>query len=222
MNDVFEAPLTELDLYWLGFLMADGYVNYSKKNKCLELGLHPRDSEQVSKFKLFTGSHNTIRVTDKVCKICVYSKELVERVMPYGLVPRKTKTAQALLGIDNSRHFWRGVVDGDGSLGVHRQRQRGYYYERPQLQLMGSWYLLVQFCNFLSSTGVHVDFYKSGSMWSFGITGKRALNVIDLLYKDSLIHLDRKKEKANTLLAHFSETEVIDYVVKEIMKDERA
>ena len=62
----------------------------------------------------------------------------------YGFTPRKSWdgciTDQRLL---NSRHFWRGMIDGDGSIG-YRKRD-GY----PLLSLVGTKIMIDQFRYFI-------------------------------------------------------------------------
>lgn len=63
-------------------------------------------------------------------KLTLLGKELVEVMKSHGVVPRKTFVAEVPDGISehNQPHFFRGVVDGDGSLslgGAHGEGRSG-------------------------------------------------------------------------------------------------
>ena len=77
---------------------------------------------------------------------------LVQRLTRLGVGPRKSLTLRirdkALL---QSRDFWRGVIDGDGTVVIarHAKQRRTYWYPRIQL-VSGSEAFILQFTDFLA------------------------------------------------------------------------
>jgi len=118
-HTVFSTPLSEEAQYWLGFLLTDGSVVYPKGGNFLpkiSLELQARDKSQVELFQDFIRSTYPLYYNKHVdaWRVCVASVELANVLAPYGFVQRKTRTVVVALDLLNSRHFWRGVIDGDG------------------------------------------------------------------------------------------------------------
>jgi hypothetical protein len=61
----------------------------------------------------------------------------------YGFVPRKCFNAEIKDGIENDRHVWRGVIDGDGSLGIHVRKDSGRRV--PYINITGGKTVCLQF-----------------------------------------------------------------------------
>jgi hypothetical protein len=187
--------------YWLGFLMADGCVY---ETGTVSLALAHLDKPHLVKFKAFLGSDATIheyegnRTSYKpkkiFSKLCVHSKDLTDTLAVRGVIPRKTGKEKFLM-FEQSRHVWRGAIDGDGSLGV---RKAGALW----LTLSGSKDLCDQFRAFvltLTPTRAKVRDAKR-SIHTFGVSGSIAQAVITELYRDSTIFLDRKHARILHLL----------------------
>ena len=127
--------------------------------------------------------------------ISVHSSTMVDDLSTFGVVPRKSKTASVKI-LEFNPHFWRGVIDGDGCIGMMRK-------EYPTLELVGSEQLCRQFSEFVKNifpkTKANVRFHKN--IYKFGVVGKAALAVINALYGDpDVTALDRKMEHAQEIL----------------------
>ena len=101
----------------------------------------------------------------------------------YDLVPRKCFTAEIKGGIENNRHVWRGVINGDGSLGVRERKDSGRRV--PYVYLTGSRSVWLQFRVFLEKElGLlmppNMIFYKRSYL--FMVSDRRAIEAIKLLY----------------------------------------
>ncbi|MEV6150329.1 hypothetical protein AB0L53_08290 [Nonomuraea sp. NPDC052129] len=178
--------------YWIGFLFADGTVYFRKGWKPhIGVGLSKRDREHLVKLRDFLGSTHAISdiSSNRACTFSVRSEKLADRLLALGRYSGPIDRTLA-----KSRHFWRGVLDGDGSVGE--------YGGKAQVRLVGKRRLLEAFNEFLAShgmTGLTVRPHKS--IHIIGTTGKPAKKIIHLLYGDAPTVLDRKADVARRILA---------------------
>jgi hypothetical protein len=197
LNDVAFAEVTQESAYWAGFLMADGGV----VDGAVVLALAERDRSHVDAFRYFLGSTHPVLPTGTAkhpaARLSVSSTRLVSDLARFGVVPRKTHTATVAL-LEHDWHFWRGVVDGDGWLGLMRGRH-------PSLHLHGSALLLEQFAAFVrrSCPGAKVVVKPHKTVFRVVLSGMQAATVIDVLYQSAPIALPRKAEKARSILAEW-------------------
>jgi hypothetical protein len=95
-----------------------------------------------------------------------------------------------------SRDFWRGVVDGDGSLGV---LATGYAY----FGLVGSRRLLEAFSSFLQSNklGAKMTIRADKTIFQVATAGHTAEKIVVFLYRNATVALDRKAVTAAKITA---------------------
>ena len=140
----------------------------------------------------------------------------------YGVVPKKCFTAKVQGGLENSRDLWRGVVDGDGSMGIyHRKTSLGTVRPVPYISLTCSLHICLQFKAFLEKAlGLSMpDIVSSKKSYSFTVYDHRAVRGIKLLYEDCAVALDRKLGTAKKIMESF---EVIDnsrYIKRLVVHD---
>jgi DNA-binding transcriptional regulator WhiA len=189
-STVFET-LTEESAYWLGMFITDGCVHYPKRGGLpkVMLELKESDKDHVQRFSDFIKSSYPLyyNKTAKAWKVQVASQKLADVLAKWGIHPNK-KTSQYSVheGLKDNRHFWRGVIDGDGWIS-----KGGRNFELSS----GSEVLLNQF----------IDYYKSvysRAKLSIGYTGHGCPRVgtsnqefLEYLYKDSRVALSRKKTR---------------------------
>ncbi len=92
-----------------------------------------------------------------------------------------------------NQHFWRGFVDGDGSLGINA---RGYVF----FNLCGTWNTCCGLLNYLRSKDKIFNRYcvrtiKSKRSYELQLGCKSAKKAILYLYSDANIYLDRKYKR---------------------------
>ena len=203
-NEVAFDAVTEESAYWIGFLMADGTIVKSEGHSpALILGLAPVDTAHVEKFKSFLKSSHVVMDSTAKCgkygvfratRFSVRSQKLVDALAKFGVVPNKSKRAQ-VIGLENDRNFWRGVIDGDGCVHV---RKAG----TPSLTLVGSKELLTQFVSYTQSIGVqsHATIRPHSSIFQIAFVGSSAKQILAHLYQDASIVLDRKAEAVKKVL----------------------
>ncbi len=186
-EDIFDI-ITEESAYWIGFLLADGNVYHPpKRSKQLNLGLAERDWEHLEKFKKFIGSNKSLYYNKGGVFISFYSNRIVEKLSEYGIVLRKSKIAKVPEILKNNRHFWRGMIDGDGWVGKHL------------LGLCGTHNIVLHFRDFVISRvrrASTVNLYQhklSPSCWQIAYTASYVESILSFLYTTGDVCLDRKR-----------------------------
>ena len=179
--------------YWLGFLLADGGVY---KNS-ITLALGQVDSEHILRFRDAIGSNHKPfyrpRIAGKhngIVGLTMRSKEMADDLARYGIVPCKSMIASApRLPTGIQRHFWRGVLDGDGSITTTTGRWR--------VRLYGSEAVCRTFSEWVLDTcGVPVRVAPHRSIWEARVEGlERSRLVLLALYDGATIFLPRKSER---------------------------
>lgn len=201
---VFDV-ITNSSAYWIGYLMADGCIYYPP-NRSKQISLSSIDKDSVEKFREFLGADNKIKVTNhcrgsETYSLTISSNCLADKLEQYGVTPRKSHTARVCRELEMNRHFWRGVVDGDGSVmeRIFHDRKTQKY---PTIQLCGSKEMCIQFLNFVK--GVYplcrASVLKTGSIYRVATTGSSARKVISYLYSDCDVYMDRKYSRAQKIL----------------------
>lgn len=197
----FETIDTEEKAYWLGFLFADCGVKQRSNGKFdFELTLQEKDFEHLKKFKnsiSYGGGIKTkvIKYKDKtyVAKRIVISRaEFCENLIKNGCVENKTfKIKFPDISENLHRHFIRGYFDGDGFIYINNKNKimAGFtgldtflceIYDKMKLN---------------APKRIYEDRRRNSSIKDMKFIGKYALELLNYLYRDSKIYLDRKYNK---------------------------
>jgi hypothetical protein len=195
--------VTEASAYWTGFLMADGSIEaktLGHGSPVIVLTVGVKDAGHLVRFKRFLSAGHKITISRRERKIAIASRRLAAQLARYGVVPRKTKRTRVLhLGMN--RHFWRGVVDGDGSVIVGKPTML-FPAGSPILILYGSRPLLTQFQRFVRhywpDYGGHVS-VRPGCC-RISLKGHAARRILRALYQNGAVALPRKRSRAQTLI----------------------
>ena len=160
LNQKSFNKITPQAAYWAGMLMADGCISSGGKRhpevNIISIELQKRDKQHIQKFLNFIKSNAVIR--DRVRKdpimgikakapreessVSIVSQEMSDDLRKLGIVQDKTFRANADLLKDNL-HFWRGLVDGDGSFND--------YSEGVIFRAIGSKPLMEDFLKFIKT-----------------------------------------------------------------------
>ncbi|GAA3747248.1 hypothetical protein GCM10022379_15290 [Micromonospora maritima] len=186
--------------YWIGFLFADGCVSYRTGHMPqISVGLAARDRDHLVALRRFLGCDNSISATSPThgsCQFSVRSHRLADRLVELG---RYAQTVDERLV--ESRDFWRGVVDGDGSLGIYR-RPAPSTSLLSQFRVVGRRHLLEAFVRFLEREGIMgLSVRPHRSIFTVGTTCGPAERIAELLYRDAVTALARKAEIAARMMA---------------------
>lgn len=206
-EDYFSIIDSEDKAWMLGFIAADGNVC----NGRLQFRLSRKDIEVLERIRGLIGGppiydlgrivgsmpRGGVSVTYPV-HFAVASRQMTDDLRKLGIHPNKTHTVRPWTAptFDLQRWYWKGVIDGDGTVARFRC---GKWY----VQLVGNKYMVDGFSEFV---GKHIKTESStkpmGTIWQVKFCGNRvAQGVAKILYEDSTFHLDRKKRSADQLIA---------------------
>ena len=206
-EDFFEAIDSEEKAYWLGFITADGNVYKTY----LEIALSFKDREHLFKFLGSIKSNHPICDGSvvmhgkeyKFSKLNFSVKNMVESLNKLGVFSNKSHHVKPCVSIKDGllKHYWRGIVDGDGWICCHRSKN-GQMYTR--IGLCGNKFIIKGFLDFVRNNGVKYKskkIEKQGSIYRVVFTGiNQASMIARILYNESSVFLDRKRDKAHELL----------------------
>lgn len=196
--------VTEASAYWAGFLMADGCIWIDPRRKVsprVQLVLAAQDADHVRAFQAFMRSTHAVRVRSNRVVYAFASNRVVAALARLGVLPRKTFSAEARDGMERDRHFWRGVIDGDGHVGWHT----GHGHRYPRIRLVGALPLLTQFVAFVRSLEpTDAEPRPQGKIWSVDLVGRPAYRVAAALYSDCRVALYRKHVRAVKVIEEFA------------------
>jgi hypothetical protein len=215
----------EATAYWLGFLITDGCLHDNKAStrcgtRTLSLKLQDRDTDHVRLFQRFMQTTAPVKyVHDRSpqgevrryadIRICL-QPETVKRLIAYGVTPRKTLTCR-INHLAQNRHFWRGVIDGDGSLKL-AQQPSGKYRFTIELASASPGFIeqFSRFCREVSGSPPRV-YARAGLAKSACIDDDPALRLLRHLYHDATVALKRKAVTARLVLAAPQDVFIGDY-----------
>lgn len=192
-------------LYWAGFLMADGCIS-ERHSKAIILSLQYRDVDHVNKFKQFISAENNVCKINNSgsvqARIAVTSDRMADDLGKFGVIPRKTYTAKASDMASKSRHFWRGMVDGDGCIMILDRKHR----EKQELKicLNGTFEICSQFAEYTRAIYQHNANVLAGNgvAWQIALHAHAAQTVIRHLYTNCRTYLKRKMILAQLAMRH--------------------
>jgi predicted HTH domain antitoxin len=195
--------------YFLGLLYADGCNSRSAKNKkSIKIELQEGDKDILSAFSRYLYDGNEFlyyvkqrRNNQAMWRLCINSPRVSQRIANLGCVSRKSLVLEFpnwLIDPELQRHFIRGYFDGDGALyGSKSNNSYTYIWQLTSTS---------QFCSKVSDIiRSHYDIHINNRLCcpeyndtTTGITikGTRQVEqIMDWLYKDATIYLERKHQK---------------------------
>ncbi|MCP4363931.1 MAG: helix-turn-helix domain-containing protein [Planctomycetes bacterium] len=202
----FDVIDTEEKAYWVGFIMADGWVYHkgSTDYHTFGIGLKASDKHHLLKLKDALNSSHPIYIDSRnLSRYRINSKRLCEALMKHGIVPRKSNKELVPPQMQNEllRHFWRGYFDGDGSLYITKN-MNAKHRKSWGFTLLGSHTLLESFVDWILSQGLLVRrptlHRVRPNSKTFEVKLRReseVRSVTRVLYGGATVYLDRKMEK---------------------------
>lgn len=177
--------------------------------------LQARDLEMIKKIKGIFQVNNKIfydkRVNKETYGISFNSRKMAQDLSKYGIVPRKTYETSHLpleyIPDDLKIHFLRGLFDGDGGLTISADYSKDItfsftsYYSSicEEFQLEIDKLLNKNRHNKIITVNSTDGSHRCHCHWR----GKQqVIKILDILYKDANIYLQRKHDKYLDLKAH--------------------
>jgi len=193
----FDVVNTEVKAYFLGLLFADGSIRKIKGEDSfkISLGLTETDSYLVEKFKEVLKSEHKIQ-TYKCSsgttqyRLAIHNKYFGESLVRAGLLPDKVKYSRLpQLSEELTFHFLRGLLDGDGSIVIVKNK-------RLLVVIYGNYAVLNDVKLFLDNKNIKACVYKHKNFFSLHICRQVCvLKFLEMLYKDATIKMERKYKK---------------------------
>ena len=202
----FKEMTLEEKSYVYGLLVTDGTLNVRNIETYtgqVALEISEKDEDIIDKLcAIIPFSTKTKRVRNtnfkndySSVKFSNCRQEFIKELIEFGF-PIENKTLNVcppIMEYDKNA-FWRGVIDGDGSLGMHHRSNSNEL--EPFLSLTTkSEILKEEFCKYLSSiTGRKYNPKRNqrDNIYNIGCAGHAACKVLREIYKDCTIYLDRK------------------------------
>ena len=211
-EEYFQSIDTEEKAYWLGFIAADGYIQCARKYSSYKVGisLTESDSLHLEKFSSavgFTGSvfHYISKTSYKpncgYCRISISSNKMATDLMQIGCYVKKTgkvpfPTSDVVPGY-LLRHYVRGYFDGNGCI-THGKIINGDKRDF-RIKLCASKEFISGFLSWIDKPDIALEKrhkQRDENTYSITIGGStQVLTILDLMYKDSTVYLQRKYDK---------------------------
>lgn len=207
-QDAFAGELSDEAAYWVGVLITDGNVHRrpGSSSAVVSLAMNDGDAEHIEKFRDFLGSGHKIDTQPQsaagyggangrpLTRLAVPSAKLAEDLARYGVVPKKSRTADPIGGVEHRAAFWRGAVDGDG----HMMWKNNV----PTIGMTGSRGTCEKFLAFVRGIhpGCNAKLRQQGAVFHARVCSLAALKTIRLLYQDAPVSLGRKQELADRII----------------------
>lgn len=131
--DYFYRIDDSIKAYWLGVLMADGYIDGKYKTR---LAVSPRDANWLYEFRQDLNSDLPIRYSGNYVYIQINSIDIVRDLAYWGIFQGKTgKEIFSPIWKEYYPDFIRGIFDGDGCARVGKDMRNSW---QPMFLLCGS------------------------------------------------------------------------------------
>lgn len=194
-ENFFEHINTEEKAYWLGFILADGCVS---RGKDIIISIKDSDKHHLDKFIKSIEGNNKYQVRQnnrfggiyKLANISIRSKKMYLDLNKLNITERKSLIVIPPIIMEPfKRHFWRGVIDGDGHICINNQPP----YKSIEIGLCGNKPVIEEFIKYIKEAlSFEMKLSKDHNIWRTRTSGKKSLRLCALLYDGSTVYLDRK------------------------------
>jgi hypothetical protein len=183
--------------YVLGFILADGCIIHGTRDgysDSLKFGVQLRDKNILEKIKSELKSEHALSVCKNAVHFCIASQKIVDDLKALGISYRKS-LRETVPDIPERfiKDFIRGVIDGDGTVRIGKDRypvlsvsggEATITYLREHFFKKFGLYSKIIPCKYSNEIQRH--------LYSIAYGANSAKTLIDYLYRDAKLFLDRK------------------------------
>lgn len=205
----FDVVDTEEKAYWLGFLTADGWINRCDETNSGVVGVELQygDIEHLKKLnKSLDGNYRitdrwrecTLSKSDKLNHMCIlriFSITMYNALVKHGFTNNKSFDASMpKISKELQRHFIRGYFDGNGCISVSHNYlsvkfcTASVFIKDDIIQILSQNDIAIRDYNGLTENNVIIYYPEVTKL-------KEKIKLLDYMYKDCTIYLDRKYKK---------------------------
>lgn len=192
-KNAFSDASEEACAYYYGWIVSDGCL--SDKGE-VTLAVHTKDIEVLEGLKSYVGGNRKVYSgstkpdtrTGTVYETSSFSfqdDDLTDRLVNFGLEQRKSTKEVCPEVFKFNRHFWRGMIEGDGSIARNSN----------EFTLVGSESIVNDLADYCYSLFPECKprFYIKGKLHVFSLCSKvYSKQILDELYRDCNFKLSRK------------------------------
>lgn len=179
--------------YWLGFICADGNIEYNPESRIYKVSLFSKDKEVIDKYSTYfkdCGVKQYIRKQNGILEASIHSKELCEYLInQLNITPNKSLTLNP--NIKYTTNFILGYFDGDGCIRNSNETQTRYECNIT----CASKVFINKIKEILDKQNIHSIIYKHTDCNAYKIRIDRkedSKKFYKWLYKDMVVCLSRK------------------------------
>jgi len=207
-ENYFENIDQEDKAYWLGFLMADGYIRQriqkNKRKYTVRLTLKESDHMHIKKFADYIAYSGDIKFATRACSngvLCkmayveICRKKMHDDLTKHGCIQNKSLILEFPLHIDKKwqRDIIRGYFDGDGS--IYKQRDRNNDPKYYAITICSGSHNFITACqNILFEESIDNNISQGAGVEILRIRSKSHEKFYHYLYDKSTTYLDRKRD----------------------------
>lgn len=199
----------EKKAYWLGFMMADGFITSKREREkrgvetqCFGITLSSKDIEHLEKFKKDLNSNHPIYTHKnyksqfsgtETSRLMISSQHTVDSLKKWGVVENKTFFCK-MPDIEEKLKpvFIRGYSDGDGSIIILKDYRFSW-------EMTGTKELLTSILSYLGKEDLKLYQRwpeRENNNYSITIFGRnQVINLLDIIYENATVYLERKYQK---------------------------
>lgn len=145
-SSFFDEINTPEQAWILGWIVSDGHIE--KDCACFRIEIQKKDFEIISKItEIITGTPKVQYRKDGRVYLKICSKKIKEDLVRLGIPAGKKSLLVKPLNLSSEviSHFWRGVFEGDGTVGIFKHYNRKY----PSINLSGNYEMCLGFAKYL-------------------------------------------------------------------------
>jgi S-adenosylmethionine decarboxylase len=206
--DDFDDINSEQKAYVTGFIAADGNIdkcmNHIRFNQNEQDYFHLariRDIIDPNSNLHVEAPHKSTLMWDDVAKLEINRRQLCFNLYKHGIVPHKSRIVRPPVTLlpEYERHYIRGYLDGDGSVGLNKNYTT---VSALSAEISSGSIFLLEFVrkSVKDHLDVNVNITPNGPIHRVRFSSKKAQKFLRWLYKDATIFLERKYEIAKPFL----------------------